>query len=740
VVICYLSLTAIYAWPVLRALGTTLPSDLGDPALNTWILWWDAHAVPLTAKWWNAPMFYPSLGAFGLSETMLSVATITSPLQWMGLTAVQAYNIAFILSFPAAAMAAHALAYRLTRRHDAALIAGLSFGFAPYRVAQWPHLQMLWSCWMPLGLFALHRYVAKERTRDLVLFALAWFLASLTCGYYLMYFSVLVGLWMCWFARTRRAWISVGVATVVAALPLAPLLFGYQRIQAGFGLSRGMAEIESFGADLTAMWATAPHLMFASHWTLAPKPEGELYPGATVLLLALAGAIIAWRRLQAPQTFARTRRVLLGLALATAALGLYTAVKGGWAIGSGLLQFSSHRPYRIVSLALYFAAAFALIDGRVLAAWKRRSPFLFYVAASVAMLLFALGPVGRVFGERFLWKAPYSWLMMLPGGAALRVPARFAMLFVLCLGQAAAMGWTRLVTSAKLKPLAIVAALAVLADGWAILVARPLPPPTDVAALDPQAVLLELPMTDLYSDTRALLNATMHGRTLVNGFSGYSPPDYAPLVAAAQMMDAHLFDVLRENRPLGIYIDPDRDEDGKVRKFVEAQPGVTRLPSSTGPLFVFPALKAAASGLELRPLPIASITASTDSYDVGKMTDGDPHTRWGTQRGQSPGDSLSIDFGGTAELGRVVLEQGPFAGDYPRALRVEVSADGSAWTIVWEGPTASLLMMSAVRDPIRMPLVIDLSAPVRTRYVRLTCLSAREVEWWSVSELKAYGR
>ena len=589
-VACYLALTAIYATPVLRGLGTTLPSDMGDTALNTWILWWDAQALPLTARWWNAPMFYPAMGAFGLSETMLSVALVTSPLQWAGLTAVEAYNIAFVLSFPAAAIAAHALAYRLTRRHDAALLAGLSFGFAPYRVAQWPHLQLLWSCWMPLSLLALHRYVTERRRRDLVLFAMAWLLTSLTCGYYLVYFSVLVGLWLCWFAWTPRVWLSIGAATIVAALPLAPLLAGYQRIQAGFGMSRGHGEIASFSADLTAIWATASQTMFASHWTFTPKPESELYPGAAVLLLAIAGAVVAWRRLERPQTFTHTRRVLLALALLIAAFAMSTAVTRGWDVSLGPLRFSSRRPYQIVSVALWLAAACIVLDGRVVNGWKRRSPFLFYLVATVAMLLFALGPTGRVFGERFLWKAPYSWLMLLPGGGTLRVPSRFAMLFALCLGQAAALAWTRLIPRARVAPLALAAALAVLADGWAIVVVEKVPRAVDVAALGPGAVLLEWPITNLFGDTKALLNATMHGRTMVNGYSGYSPPHYGPLASGTRTMDAHVLDALRQARPLGIYIDPDRDADGRYRTFLEAQPGVTRVASSTGALFVLPAL------------------------------------------------------------------------------------------------------------------------------------------------------
>lgn len=110
------------------------------------------------------------------------------------------------------------------------------------------------------------------------------------------------------------------------------------------------------------------------------------------------------------------------------------------------------------------------------------------------------------------------------------------------------------------------------------------------AALDPAAVLLELPITDLYGDTKALLNATRHGRTMVNGYSGYSPPHYGALASGTRTMDAHVLDALRQARPLGIYIDPDRDADGRYRTFLEAQPGVTRVASSTGALFVLPAL------------------------------------------------------------------------------------------------------------------------------------------------------
>src|ERR1041385_1153225 len=113
IVALYIGLSLLYVWPLLGAMSAALPSDTGDPGLVSWMLWWNAHAVPLTTHWWDAPMFFPVHGAFALSETLLGITPLTTPLHWAGVSSVAVYNIAFILSFPAAALAAHLLAHRL---------------------------------------------------------------------------------------------------------------------------------------------------------------------------------------------------------------------------------------------------------------------------------------------------------------------------------------------------------------------------------------------------------------------------------------------------------------------------------------------------------------------------------------------------------------------------------------------------------------------------------------------------
>ena len=44
--IAYVAITCALTYPLITMLGSVLPNDPGDPALNTWILWWNAHAVP----------------------------------------------------------------------------------------------------------------------------------------------------------------------------------------------------------------------------------------------------------------------------------------------------------------------------------------------------------------------------------------------------------------------------------------------------------------------------------------------------------------------------------------------------------------------------------------------------------------------------------------------------------------------------------------------------------------------
>jgi hypothetical protein len=577
----YAALTLLYAWPLLLSFGSRLPSDIGDPGLNAWILWWDAHVLPLTDRWWNAPIFFPVKGAFALSETLLGLAPITTPLQWLGVSPVGAYNVAFLLSYFSAALAAHALAWQLTRSHGAALIAGTAYGFNPYRAAQLPHLQTLMSCWMPLALFALHRYLDRRRRRDLALAGVAWMLNGLTTGYFLLFFAVLAACWVLWFVRTWRDLLAIAATLGIASLALAPLLAGYLRHQAAFGISRGIGEITFFSADVSAIWAESRFVWLSHHWTIAPRAEGELYPGIVILALVATGAAVAWRRrARGPASQRegagrrRTRRALLAMSLLVGLVAMLSWISGGWSVSLAGLPLSTNHPFKTLTTATWLLVFSLLLHPRLQAAWRRRSTPLFYGLAAGVMFVMALGPLPHAFGAPIFYQAPYAWLMALPGGNALRVPARFAMLMILCLSQAAALALVRVAGQRPARFLAAALVLGVALDGWVpALKTDPTPDPIDLSGFDRAIPVLELPMEDLYSDTTAMLRATVHGHPLVNGYSGYLPPRYEALQQEMQDFSPDALRGLRTSGPLLVVINHARDREGKSRAFVAAAPG-----------------------------------------------------------------------------------------------------------------------------------------------------------------------
>ncbi len=735
----YVGITLAYAWPLLPAIGSALPNDLGDPGLNTWILWWNAHAVPLTTRWWDAPIFYPAKGALALSETLLNLFPLSTPMQWAGASAVLMYNVLFLLSFPAAALAAHALARRLTGRHDAALIAGLAFGFAPYRAAQMAHLQTLWSCWMPLGLLALHRFLEGRRRRDLALFGLCWLMNGLATGYYLVFFSVLAGLWTLWFARTVRDWTAIGVTAVLASLPLTPLLVGYQHYQSAFGVSRSLQEIELFSADLSAIWATSPWV-WPARWTLAAAPEGELYPGATILVLVLDR---------------RRRRVVASAARPAVPGAALAACRGGPARRADLSRVADGRlvlpgggieRFHEPPASGDAADAGCRRGGRAVECARRCG-----VAAAVAAVLLRDGrrrdvhlrarPRRTALRYGRLVSGPYSWLMHLPGGHALRVPARFAMLFALCLAEAAAVAFARLTPRGARPALAAPLCLAVALEGFVPhLRVAPVSASADLGGLDRGSIMLELPITDDYlSDTTAMLHATQVGRRLVNGFSGYVPTHYDLLKRGLASLDDSVIRALQQSSALLVYVHEGTDEGDRDRDFIANLPDAEHvLTTPSGSLYKLPARPP-----DRRPaarLPILAVHTNSSTGDIGNMTDGDLTTRWETHRPQTIGDEVTIEFRGEVTPSRLELDLGAFRNDYPRKLRVSLIDGQGRASVVWEGRTTGLAVLATLADLKRMPLVFDLARAGSGRSLVLTLLDGHHGYSWSIAELRVFGR
>jgi hypothetical protein len=737
----YVALTMAYTWPLPRHVLHGIAHDPGDPILNAWILWWTTQAVPLTAHWWNAPIFVPAPGTFAFSEHLLGLAPIAAPIIAITRNATFGYNVTLLSTFVLSGLGMYFLGYTLTRRHDAAFVAGLAFAFAPYRLAQVPHVQVLAAFWTPVCLAALHRYDRDPRARWAALSAGAWLMQALSNGYYLFFLSVLVCLWLLWFAAGRWTRVQFGQLAAlwaVAIAGIAPVLVGYKRILVDiYGFTRGIDAVEFYAADVGSLLHATPESWLWGWLHVVDKPEGELFPGITVVALALF-AVFAARPFSATADMTRTRLRLRRIFAALFAILLVAAalpvVYGDWRLTIGGARILSiARADKPLTLAFLAAVGWMSTMPIVVSAARSRSALAFYTLAAFTMWVFALGPAPQFFGHRFLYQAPYAWLMRLPGFDGLRVPTRFWMMSLACLGVLAAFAVNRLQGRTR-RIVVSIAALGLVLDGWprtftVLAPPEPRPAPPGVYAR------LDLPAID-DNDIAALYQQTLEGVPLYNGYSGYPAPHEYAMRALLANHDPRILDALTGRGSLGIVIDHSLDEDGELRKYVSAYPGAVL--HETHPTWSSYRLPPRAGGDLLadvtgEPLPIKALDAFPSAPHTPRAVDGNLQTRWsgGLQNGAA---DFTIELAEAAHVGRLVTYLGGFWTDYPQRLLIEVSLDGVAWQPVFDGSTALHTYYGAVRHPKELPLVFTLNRD-NVRFIRM-----KQLGWgrhdWSIAELQ----
>jgi hypothetical protein len=734
-------------WPLVLHPASRVPNDLGDPLLNTFLMAWNARALPLTDKWWSAPQFFPVDGSMAFSEHLIGLAWITTPAIWLTGSPLFGYNAAFFLSFPLCALSAYYLTYTIVRRHDCAFIAGLAFGFAPYRMAQFAHVQVLSAYWMPLALAGLHQYFQDRRRRWLVLFAGSWLMQALACGNYLFYLSVLIGLWLLWFPAGRDRWRAlprVAAAWIVAVLLLAPVLYGYWTYQRAYGMRRAPDEIASFSADVASVLEASDNLRLWGWLDVINRAESALFPGITPIVFIVVALAVAWNR-AATERIGRLRiaRVLVIAGLVFAAVAASPWYFGPWKIQlAGLRLLSVGTPHKPLSIALLLFAIAGVLHPSVRTAWRRRSALTFYALAAVAMWLFSLGPAPTLMDRPFIYKAPYAWLMLLPGVDGVRVPARFWMLAVLCLSVAAGLSirqlgarWPRFAAA-----LPVLACVGLLSDSWPVGIALQQPP--EARPIQTRAIArLELP-TNPAHDATVLYRATAHRRPVFNGYSGYFAPHYWALQYLVDHHDPEALTRLSAFGNLEVVIDHALDPDGGLRQFVGGHPQAERVYQdasyTTYRIQRGPQVQSLPT-IGGDPVPIASISAALNAALVGGMTDHDIVTRWHAGREQRPGDAMTVDLGQPRTVHGVETLIGGYVADFPRALSIETSLDGLAWSTAWSGKTALTAFSAALADPLNVPLPFPFE-PRPARYLRFTQTGSDETYYWSVAELRVFGK
>jgi hypothetical protein len=572
VTILYFSLTIALTWPLARGLTRDIPGDFGDPLFTCWVMAWDAtHLGP---GWWSANIFAPHPLALAYSEHFLPQGIQALPVYRATNNPILGYNLVFLSTFVLSGLGMFLLGRELTGSRSAGVIAGLAYAFSPFRIASIPHLQVLSSAWMPFVLYGLRRHFATGRLRPLAGAAAAWIVQNLSCGYYMLFFSPVVVLYIAWELTTRGLWtnrralIRAAAACAVVFIVTAPFLLPYLELRRlGFS-PRSLTETRRFSADVYAYFTADPSLRFwgprADAW---PKAEGWLFPGLTIVVLAACGA--AGRRTGARSAPQALRHSALHRALTAVVIGCWLAVL--------LLLFGGSIRLPVLKItelprALVFASAAsaALLAGSAAARsflrqWLASPSGIFSIITLFAAAM-SLGPEirakGRVVADMSLYTMFYDFV---PGFDGVRVPARYGMIVTLGLAALAAVGISRLSAAVSRQSGAIGSTpndrrrrqyVSAIAGALIVLEATAMPIPINqnsteyaqpglaplpplvatgdgapavyrfIAALPPSSVVVELPLGEPAFDVRYMFYSTLHWKRLVNGYSGGGPKQY----------------------------------------------------------------------------------------------------------------------------------------------------------------------------------------------------------------------
>jgi len=690
VLACFVGIALVITCPLVFHLTTYLPNDLGDPVLNAWILWWDATVIRNGFhQLWDAPSFHPYAHTLAYSDHLLGIAALTAPLQWLTANPVLVYNLAFIASYANAGIGMYLLARVVTDRRDAAAVAAVIYACSAFRVAHFAHLQWQTTGWLPLSLWALHRYFASGAWRYLLASGFFFVMQCLTANYF-AYFGMVplaaVAMAEIWRRRPppmRTAVHVIGVA-VLAALALAPIANVYYRVRQENNFRRTSDEIERLSADVSDYFRGHNRIWL---WRQARRGTGEheLFPGAVAL--ALAGIALSTRRGRA-----RPHAGLYAAIAATAfvlSLGPHPTAWGHRAAIAG--------PYRLL---------LDIVPGLDGLRAVSRMGLLVILALAVLAAQGAVVLLDRIGSGR-------TWVVALLGALIVTeswaVPVRTALF-------------------------------------------DPIPDPDDRRAYEflrqsAAGPLLELPFaTDDEARQMTYQYLTLvHGHRTINGHSSYDPPLLRLLSGRDQGFgDAnHLGAAVACVRALGArYVvvhgsrfDSPATETALLHEFESGQIAARH---DFGRTVVF-ALAEDVPPVESvsHPIPHTAMrTRSSHSPDrLPLLFDGNRDSRWLSAGRQTGREWIEIEFDTPRDVGHVRMQTAERSfGDYPRVLTIEAVEPAGTRTL-FSGSVLPHFARGFLLDHA-YPVVDVALPPNRARVIRLRQGGVTDELFWSIHELE----
>ena len=396
-------LAIVMTWPLLIHLGSVVPRDIGDPLAEAWQPAWGGHALlhqPL--HFFDANRFWPLKDTLAFGDALIGYAP-TGIIGSGPHAAMVRYDLLFIFAYALAFFGAYLLAREIGLSPAGAVVAGAAFAFAPYRLEQDGHLQVISSGGIPLSIAFALRGIRLRRPWWLFW---AWVLAvwQVSIGWILglpfaygIGGAVLIAI-IAWLVRGRpavpRNMLIASAAGLVVFVAISYwIAHHYLYIADNYpAAKRSPHEVAAFSGPLKVflaapeenwVWGAATAGVRNSLTTLQEK---TLFPGLVIVVLALVGMFSS----------SLSRRVRIGLGIGTVAilvLQLGFREEGGllWpyrVLYDALPGWDAIRtPGRLATFSTLTLALLAAAGGEAAIRAVRRTPLPAWSGAAVAGLL-----------------------------------------------------------------------------------------------------------------------------------------------------------------------------------------------------------------------------------------------------------------------------------------------------------------------------------------------------------------
>ena len=292
----YAAVAVAATWPLAASLTTALPVGCEGvatvPLLNAWTVWWNAdRAAHGFARYWDAPIFYPTTTTFVFSEAQPTTIAV-APIVWLTGNLALAYNVYLLLTLWLNGWCADRLLRRVGLGDVAAISGGVMTQVLPFVFWQFGVLQLtvLWGVlWTT---HAAWSFAQSPSWRRAAILGVAFGITYASCNYYGLFLAAVLGPSAVWMLHREwlrpRVWLQTLLAAAIAGALVSPIVLVQWQVSKTHEWKREWSNIRELSANFRD-YSDTPWSQWLDAWEDATPPRADswvLGPGWLKLIAA----------------------------------------------------------------------------------------------------------------------------------------------------------------------------------------------------------------------------------------------------------------------------------------------------------------------------------------------------------------------------------------------------------------------------------------------------------------------